>query len=240
MEDVVKAVQRKDVIIVIDVLRCCSTIVTALANGARGVIPTKTVKEARAIHEMRPEFILAGERKELKPKGFDLGNSPLEFSPNKVRGKHIILTTTSGTKAIVLSKSARCVLIGALLNVEAVAKLALKICEEEGTGISIVLLGRKGRFHLEDFICAGAIVESLSVDKVERSDAAVTASLVFQQVRNSLSRFIQGARHAQYLESIGLKDDVEFCSQMNVFRTVPFLNGDTVVPLNVDCQSLSH
>ena len=144
-KDALKAVQRGDAVIVIDVLRCYSTIVTALAKGAEGVIPTKTVNEARGLHKKHSELILAGEKGGIKPRGFDLGNSPLEFSPQAIGGKRIIFTTTSGTKAIVLSQKTRWVLIGALLNAEAVAKAALKIAEKEKVGISLVLSGREGK-----------------------------------------------------------------------------------------------
>ena len=231
-KDIAKAVQRGNVIIVIDVLRCCSTIVTALANAAEGVIPTKTVREARVLHKKHPEFILAGERRGIKPKGFDLGNSPLEFSPQKVKRKHIILTTTSGTKAIISSKNAKYVFTGAFLNAEATAKAALRIAEREGTGISLISAGTNGRFSLEDFICAGAIAKGFSADNVEHSDAVLAALLAFQQARKSLDRVIQSGYHARYLISQGFEEDVKFCSQLNILKIVPFLNGETIVPLN--------
>jgi len=229
----VKAVQRGDVIIVIDVLRCSSTIITALANGAKGIIPVETIKEAWAYRKDHPEFLLAGERGGLKPKEFDLGNSSLNFSSEIVKGKQIILTTTSGTKAISSAKKGRKVLVGAFLNVEAVAEAALKIAEKEQAGISIVLSETMGRFSLEDFLCAGAIIESLSTKKVELSDAALAALLAFQQARGSLSAIVQRGSHAQYLESIGFKEDVRFCSRMNVFQVVPVLEGEKIVPLNI-------
>jgi len=229
-KDIAKAVQRGDVIIVIDVLRCCSTIVTALANAAEGVIPTKTVKEARALHKKHPEFILAGERRGIKPKGFNLGNSPLEFSPQKVKGKHIILTTTSGTKAIISSKKAKYVFTGAFLNAEATAKATLKIAEWEGTGISLILAGTNGRFSLEDFICAGAIAKDFPTDNIEYSDAVSVALLAFQQARKSLDKVIRSGYHARYLISQGFKEDVKFCCRLNVFQIVSFLKGETVVP----------
>jgi 2-phosphosulfolactate phosphatase len=231
-KDIAKAVQRKDVIIVIDVLRSCSTIVTALANGAEGVIPTKTVKEARVLHKKHPGFILAGERKGIKPKGFDLGNSPLEFSPQNVKGKHIILTTTSGTKAIISSKNAKYVFTGAFLNAETIAKTALKIAEREGIGISLISAGTNGRFSLEDFICAGAITESFPADTIEHSDAVSAALLAFQQARKSLNKVLRSGYHARYLISQGFEEDVKFCSQLNVFKIVPFLKDETIIPLN--------
>ena len=232
VKDVAKAVQRGHVIIVIDVLRCCSTVVTALANASDGVIPTKTVKEAHVLHKKHPEFILAGERRGIKPKGFDLGNSPLEFSPQKVKRKQIILTTTSGTKAIISSKNAKYVFTGAFLNAEATAKAALRIAEQEETGISLISAGTDGRFSLEDFICAGAIAESFQADNIEHSDAVLAALLAFQQARKSLDRVIRSGYHARYLTSQGFEEDVKFCSQLNVFKIVPFLKGETIVTLN--------
>lgn len=230
-KDITKAVQREDVIIVIDVLRCCSTIVTALANAAEGVIPTKTVEEARALHRKHPEFILAGERRGIKLKGFDLGNSPLEFSPRKVKGKHVILTTTSGTKAVISSKRAKYVFTGAFLNAEATAKAASKIAMWKETGISIISAGTDNHFSLEDFVCAGAIAKSLLADNIEYSDAVLAALLTFQQARQSLERAVQSGFHARYLISQGFEEDVKFCSQLNVLNLAPFLNGETVVPL---------
>ena len=231
-KDISKAIQRGDLIIVIDVLRCCSTIVTALANAAEGVIPTRTVKEAQVLHKKHPEFILAGERKGIKLKGFDLGNSPLEFSPQKVKGKRIILTTTSGTKALISSKKAKYVFTAAFLNAEATANAALKIAGLKEIGISIISAGMDDRFSLEDFICAGAIAKSLPADNIEHSDSVLAALLAFQRARQSLERAIQSGRHAQYLISQGFQGDVKFCSRLDVFNLVPFLNGETVVPLN--------
>lgn len=236
-KDAVKAVSRGDVLVVIDVLRCCSTIVTALANGAKEVIPTKTIKEAQALHKKHPEFLLAGERRGLKPKGFDLGNSPLEFSSNIVKEKCVILTTTSGTKAICSSKNARWVLIGAFCNAEAVAKTAFEIAEKEKIGISFVLSGTHGRFSLEDFMCAGAIVENLPVDKIECPDAVLAASLTFQQSYERLTEIIQRGSHARYLRDIGHEEDVKFCCQLNAHPVVPVYKAESIGLLSLGEES---
>lgn len=230
-KDASKAVRRGDVIIIIDVLRCSSTIIAALANGAKGIIPVKTLKEAKAYHQKHLEFILAGERRGLKPEGFDLGNSPLEFSPETIKGRHVILTTTSGTMAISLAKNGRWTLIGALLNAKAVAEAAMKIAEKEQIGISLVLAGKKGRFSLEDFICAGAIVGSLPTEKVKHSDAALAASLAFQQASESISRTVQIGDHAQFLKSVGFGADIKFCCRLDAFGIVPVYKNGVIVPL---------
>ncbi len=229
-KDIANAVQRKDIIIIIDVLRCCSTIITALENAADGVIPTRTLRYARALRQKHPEFLLAGERKGIKPKEFDLGNSPLEFSSPKVRGKSIILTTTSGAKAIISSKDAEYVFIGALLNAKAVAKVSLTIAEQEKTGISLISAGTNSQFSLEDFTGAGAIAQGFPADKVEHSDAVSGALLAFQRAHGSLTRVIQSGSHARRLESLGFEEDVKFCCRLNVFEIVPFFKGGTIVP----------
>lgn len=230
-EDAAKAVKRRDVIVVIDALRCCSTIVTALANGATVIVPVKTIVEARRLKKRYPDFIIAGERKGLKPKGFILGNSPLEFSSEKVRGRRIILTTTSGTKTIFLSKRGKWVLIGAFLNAKAVAEASLKIAQNERTGISLVLAGKEGQFSLEDFLCAGAIAESFLTGRVEFSDAIMAALQSFKKVQDSLETAVKQSSHAQYLEKKGFKTDVEFCSRMDAFNLVPFLREGRIVSL---------
>jgi 2-phosphosulfolactate phosphatase len=171
------AVKRGDLIIVIDVLRCSTSIINALANGAKTVAPTITLKEAYAFHSQHPNYLLAGERKGCKPKGFDLGNSPPEFISERVRGKSLIMTTTSGTVALVRSRGAKWVFVGAFLNAASVARKAAEIAEDEGTNVSMVLSGEGGQFSLEDFICAGAIAEGLSVSKVCCSDEALAAFL---------------------------------------------------------------
>jgi len=232
VRDIAKAVQREDVIVVIDAFRSCSTIVAALANAAEGVTPTRTVKEALMLHKKHPKFILAGERSGIKLKGFHLGNSPLEFSPQKVKGKHIILTTTSGTKAIISSKKAKYVLAGAFLNAEATAKSAERIAEKEGTGVSLISAGTNGRFSLEDFICAGAIAKSFPGNNIAHSDAVLAALLAFQRARQSLNSVLQSGYHARYLASRGFEEDVKFCSRLDVFKLVPFLDRGTLVPLN--------
>ena len=230
-KDIAKAVQRKDVIVVIDVLRCCSTIVTALANAANGVIPTRTMREARMLHQKHPELILAGERRGIKPKGFDLGNSPLEFNSQKVKGKKIILTTTSGTKAMISSKDAKYVFIGAFLNARAIAKATLNVAEQEKTGISLISTGTDGHFSLEDFICAGAIAEGFPADDAEHSDAVSAALLAFQGAHKSLTKVIQSGHHAVRLKSLGFEEDVKFCCRLNIFQIVPFFKDETIFPL---------
>ena len=227
-----RAVERGDVIVVIDVLRCTSSIITALTHGAKSVRPVKTVKEARQIYKDNPNYILAGERKGLKPKGFTLGNSPRGFTQDLVEGKNIIITTTSGTLALSNAMGSRWVLIGAMLNAKYVAEAAFTLSEKEDRGISLVLSGSRGRFSLEDFLGAGAIIDGLPKARMECADAAYAAFLAFSNAKDSLTTTLQESVHGKNLQHLGFGKDVVFCSQLNRFQIVPHLKDNAIVPLD--------
>jgi len=220
-KDAFKAVKRGDLIVVVDVLRCTSSIVSALANGAKAVIPTETLKEAYRLSEQRPDFLLAGERKGHKLRGFDLGNSPLEFVQEAVEGKTVIMTTTSGTHALVRCRRAEHVLVGAFLNAAAVAKKAAEIAQKEKVNVSFVLAGEEDLFSLEDFLCAGAIASEFPIEGVDFSDEALAAVLGFERVKGALSEYVGKSRHAKHLFELGFGRDVEFSCMLNRFEIVP-------------------
>ncbi|MEM2913011.1 MAG: 2-phosphosulfolactate phosphatase, partial [Candidatus Bathyarchaeia archaeon] len=217
-KDSEKAAKRGDLIIIIDALRCCSSIVTALANGAEAIIPVKTLREAYRIHARNPKYLLAGERGGLKPRGFDLGNSPLEYTSERVHGKIILLTTTSGTTAITRSRNSEWVLIGSFLNAKNVAEKALAISRSENLDISIVQSGTNGKFSLEDFICAGAIIARLPQNAIILSDAALASLLAFERVENDLYAAIARSEHSRKLIELGFVKDVKFSCQMDLFQ----------------------
>jgi 2-phosphosulfolactate phosphatase len=195
--------------------------VTALANGAEAIIPVRTLKEAYALRKNHREHLLAGERGGIKPEGFDLGNSPLEFLRERVRGKILILSTTSGTTALIRAKEARWVLIGAFLNAGKVASKALEISENEGVNITLLLSGRKGLFSLEDFLCGGAVIERFNDEKVDLTDAALAALLSFESSRENLIENVLRTEHARRLVELGFRKDVEFSCQLDLYGIVP-------------------
>jgi len=208
-------------IVVIDVLRSGTSILNALTNGAEAVIPAGSLKEAYELHNQHPEYLLVGERRGHMPKGFDLGNSPLEFAREKINGKRLVMTTTSGTAALARCRLARWVLVGVFLNAEAVARKAEEIAAKEGVGISLVLAGEKGGFSLEDFLCAGAITGELSSTNVSLSDKVQAALLAFRQAKSDLAGSVMEAEHAKHLIRLGFKGDVDFACHLNVLRAVP-------------------
>ncbi len=209
-------------VVVIDVLRATSTMVEALANGAKNIFAVATTDEAVKIAQGigRDQTLLAGERNCVRIEGFDLGNSPLEMTPQTVGGRQLIMTTTNGTAALAAVASARKVLIASLLNVDAVAREMARI---EG-GITLVCAGRERRFALEDAICAGALALRLYRVLGQRrswSDAAVAAAQLARRYLPAIERTLRRVAAGRQLRELGFAGDVEFCARMDVHDIVP-------------------
>lgn len=208
-------------IVALDVLRATSTIVTALYNGATEIIPVQEYDEAfnlvRSIG--RNVCLLGGERKGLKIEGFDLGNSPLEYTREQVENKKIILCTTNGTKAIKAFQNAPEVLIGSYLNMGRL----VDYLTAEPQDTTIVCSGREGALCLEDLACAGMIIR-LATERVKAdlTDAAkVALYTVKQNSRINLVKFISQTEHGNYLKSIGMEEDLKFCAALNSAPIIP-------------------
>jgi 2-phosphosulfolactate phosphatase len=227
-KDAYKAARRGDVIIVIDVLRASTSIITSLANGARSVTPVATLEEVAKLRQEHPDYVLVGEREDRKPEGFDFGNSPAMLTGEHVQGKNIILTTTNGTEALIKSEESRWVAVGAFLNAQAVAVRTVEISSRNGTGISFVLAGEKNRFSLEDFLCAGAITERFRKNAVELSDKTTAALSAFRGAKHNLLESVQNSKHGQDLAKIGFSKDIEFSCQLDVCGIVPFYRNGKV------------
>jgi 2-phosphosulfolactate phosphatase len=221
-KDAYKAAGRGDVIIVIDVLRATTSIVTLLASGAKSVTPVATIKEATELHKKHLDYVLVGERENHKPEGFDLGNSPAMLARELLQERDIILTTTNGTKALIKSKESRWVAVGAFLNAQAVAGKTMEISSKNGIGLSFVLAGEKNHFSLEDFLCAGAITERFQKNAVELSDKTMAALLAFKAAKHNLLESVENSEHGQDLAKMGFSKDIEFSCQLDIYGTVPF------------------
>jgi len=228
-----RAAKRGDVIIIVDVLRSSSTIITALSNGAKGIIPADTLKEAIQLSKKYHGSLLAGERKLIKPPSFHMGNSPLEFTQSRVLGKVIILATTDGTKAIRLaSKGGKAVLVGAFLNASSVARTSYNLALKMKADISLIAVGRKGKFGLEDFIGAGLIIRRFPnvhalIDSMD--DHALWAYYSTKDVEKNLKNIIDQSEHAKRLKNFGFSNDVEFCSKVDLFNSVPILKKTILI-----------
>jgi 2-phosphosulfolactate phosphatase len=196
--------------IVVDVLRATSTIAQALASGYRRVLCCAEVEEALGLRVRLGEGVLAGERNAAAIPGFDLGNSPRELLDPL--GETVILTTTNGTRAIVAAaEHAETVLVGSLLNLDAVAGAA-----GGGGDVEVVCAGLQGRFTIDDAYCAGRIVELVGG---ERSDAAEAAL----RVARSYPSALDGLRASENPEHARLGEDIAFCARESVLDVVPRL-----------------
>ncbi len=201
-----KAAQKNHIILLVDTLRASTTITTALDNGAKKIITTTTVEEAKKIaQQIRENVILAGERQGFKIKGFQLGNSPLEYIPQRVKGKIIILTTTNLTRIANSAQNASHLLIGCLINAQSAAQKAKITAQETGKPITIIHVGRLNKKAPEDYITAQTIKNCIQNKSLPKN----------------IAQKILETPNAQYLAHIGYRKDVEYCSQLNITATVP-------------------
>lgn len=229
--------------VVIDVLRATSVITTALENGAREVVPVKTIEETQHLFaQMGAEATLrGGERHAVKIEGFDCGNSPLEYKKKVVEGKTLVLTTTNGTCAINNVKGADEVVLACFRNAEAVAKHVLGRLpnpldphrrENHGSrDVMIVCAGTEGRFSLDDGLCAGMLIDLLKRQtEVEVDDMGLLLNHYYNEHKTNLFGALSGCYHLKRLFTLGFYDDIKFCLEQNSSTTVPVVNknGDGV------------
>ncbi len=212
------------VVAVIDVLRASSTIAAALHNGARNVLPFESSEEAvtRVKSFDRKEVVLAGERKMKAIAGFDLGNSPLEFIPEAVEGRSVLLTTTNGTVAITSVQGARDVVIASYVNFTPIVTL-LRTATRAGTDVVVLCAGREKGFALEDAACAGRFVRHLVRGRSHPglNDAAQAAMLIEKRYGDRIEDVFADAEHGRALKEAGFGPDLEVCAQLEAYPVIP-------------------
>lgn len=208
------------VCVVLDIFRATTSIVTAIANGCQTIIPVASTEDAFKAAETIDAALFAGERQSIRIEGFDLGNSPYEFSAEKVLNRIIIMTTTNGTIAIKATTGAYRTLIGSFINARAVCQQA----QQYGKDILIVCAGTDRLFSLEDALCAGLLVRLLQEGAKEEAilnDAAYGALLMYGQVREAIAEMAVNSRNGERLRKLGCMKDVEYCLQTDVVHVVP-------------------
>jgi 2-phosphosulfolactate phosphatase len=219
------------VAVVIDVLRATTTMIHALAAGATAIYPTAEIDQARCLAgSLRAgRVLLAGERQGRPIDGFDLGNSPREYTAQKVRGLEVVMTTTNGTRALLAALPAERVLVAGFVNFSAV-------CEQlkaERRPVHIVCAGDQGRLSLEDTLCAGGLVDFLCRPErgplpVRLNDAARVAWDCFEVHGPILEGALQVSSGGVHLASLGYDDDVTAAGRVDQFTLVPELRRDPV------------
>lgn len=209
-------------VLVIDVLRATSTIVTAIYNGCRAVVPVTSVKDAQETGQRfdRKDVLLCGERGGRKIAGFDLGNSPLEYTRERIEDKVLVFTTTNGTRALKLCDHAEVVWITSLLNLSAVKAEVL----QTSGGVTIVCAGQEGKESFEDSMCAGLLVHALQ--KCQTFQLSENACKVQKMAQAAGGSLFAASSHAAHLETIGFGADLEYCARIDEYEIVPvYKNG---------------
>ena len=208
-------------VVVIDILRATTTMVQALSAGAKAIYPVASIEEALRLANTfgRDEVLLCGERKCLPIEGFDLGNSPREFTPDRVAGKTLLMTTTNGTTALGLASGAARVVIGSLLNLGAIVESLAR------SGAEPVLLcaGRERHFGLEDAAYAGLLATRImeaAPGEWQPNDGALAAIALARDfgVTAELFRLTAAGRG---IIAAGLEADLDFCAQIDTLGVLP-------------------
>ncbi len=223
-DDIDESKIRDKIVVVIDMFRATSVIITALNNGCKEVIPYLTIEETLedAKNFNREIYVLGGERRAVKIEGFDLSNSPLEYKEELVKNKVVMMTTTNGTRTLAKAGYAKRILIGAMINAAAVAQKLLNINEDA----VIINAGTNGNFSMDDYICSGYIInEMLKLSKnIELTDIAKTANIIYESNPDILT-YVKEATHYSVMKSLELDDDIEYCIRKSIVKIVPEYDG---------------
>ena len=213
------------VVLVVDVLRASTTMITALANGCTGILPVADAAEARrrAAALGPAAAVLAGERHGDTIPGFVLGNSPLEVSAERVRGRTLVFTTSNGTRALLAARGAAAVGVAALVNLGAAAAWA----RAGGRDITVLCAGERGQVSLEDHACAGLLVARLASEPGARlSPRAHEAASAGAGYANHVIRLAQDSPWARRLAERGRGGDVAACLSLDTTTVVPVYRPD--------------
>jgi 2-phosphosulfolactate phosphatase len=225
------------VVLVIDVLRASTTVAVALSNGAKAVVPFDSSDEviARAKQFERGDVLLAGERKMHAIQGFDLGNSPLEYSRETVEGKTVLLTTTNGTVALVGLTGARDVVVASYVNYSAVAAM-IRAAARGAADIAIICAGRDRQFALEDAACAGRFSRGVTkrLANVRLNDAAQACCLLDKRYGDRLDQLFEDSEHGRALAEAGFKDDLAVCAAVDAHPVIPIFQDRQITKLGPD------
>jgi 2-phosphosulfolactate phosphatase len=215
-------------VVVIDVLRATTSVVEALANGARGIYPTASTEEAvkLAMSLGRDDTLLCGERKGGKVEGFDLGNSPREFTREAVDGKRLVMSTTNGTRAFLVGQDGARLLACAFTNLGAIARAIATDPE-----IVVICAGRDKQFSLDDALCAGHLIAQViegTTGERDLNDAARAARMV-ASTRKPTKRFLAETWGGRAIIGIGLGDDLDICSDVDRHDLVAEMRNQAIV-----------
>ena len=218
---------RDAIVVVTDILRASSAIVTAFMNGVQRIIPVGTLEEAKAYKEKG--YMVAAERDGMVRDFADFGNSPFNFTPERVRNREIVYSTTNGTQAIHQASTGRQVLIGAWLNLSALARYI----RSEGKDLLVLCAGWKNKFNLEDTLFAGALAKQVLQEEgfYTICDATLGAIDLFEAADKDMLGYIEKVAQRHRLKKNNLDDVIGYCHETDRTDLIPVLEENSLVLL---------
>lgn len=207
-----------DTVVVVDIFRASTTMCAAFSNGATAIIPIADIELAKKYkHE---GYLVGAERNTRRVDFADFGNSPFEYTADKVQGKEIVFTTTNGTRAIEAAKQSKSLFIGAFSNIDALRER----CVQVGERVVVLCAGWNNRVNIEDTLFAGALAEKMVKENgaTPGSDAVSMSLHLWETAKNTPIQFVQSSDHYQRLINNGAEGDAAFCLQANTLSVVPW------------------
>jgi 2-phosphosulfolactate phosphatase len=212
------------IVVVTDIFRATSCMVTGFAYGVKSIIPVATVEECKNLQNAG--YVAAAERDAQKVEGFDLDNSPFSYMDERLIGGKIAMTTTNGTLSISKAKTdAVKVIVGAFLNLAAV----VNHLKNQPYDVLVLCAGWKGRPNIEDTLFAGAVVEALKDEYFVSEDSAILAMRTYQQAKDDMLGYLANSSHIRRLQGLGINKDISYCLQHDLYDVLPVLRGNELV-----------
>lgn len=207
---------KNKIVVAVDIFRATSCMVTGLAYGVEAIYPVATVDDCFKLGQEKG-MITAGERGGQKIDGFTIGNSPYEYMKDEFKGQSIVVTTTNGTRTILASLDADQILIGAFLNLRALADYVSSSHKD----VIIHCAGWKGTVNIEDTLYAGALIDEIKASHQISGDPALMAQQLFRANSHDLLEISKQSAHAKRLATFGIGKDIEFCMNQSLYSVLP-------------------
>ena len=213
------------IVVVVDILRATSAIITAFMHGVRKIIPVATLEEAKAYKDKG--YLVAAERDGIVRDFADFGNSPYNFQQQKIRNREIVYSTTNGTHCIMMARNSYRVLIGGYLNLTALSDFI----KAEQRDLLILCAGWKNKFNLEDTLFAGALAEKVLQDQNYGTicDSALASIDLWTIARADMMHYIEKAAQRHRLKKNGLDDVIEYCHTSDLPALIPVLKENYLI-----------
>jgi 2-phosphosulfolactate phosphatase len=217
--------QPESIVVVTDVFRATTTMATAFQNGIRSIRPVATVEEAQTYQDSG--CLIGAERNVQRCDFAGFGNSPFDYTREKVQGKDLVFTTTNGTKAITVARKAFRLITGAFINLQAVAAYCLRYQRD----VIVLAAGWEDKINIEDTLFGGALTALLTAGGSYQtgSDAALIALQMWNEQQNRLKDYIEQTDHYRRLQANHLAYSVDYCLSLNLTSVVPELNEQGVL-----------